>query len=64
MLNFFFLNKKTMNVDSKVAKQTLDNLDKLIYNHKKMVLSTIYSMYLSDKDTKVKPVELYDKFLK
>jgi hypothetical protein len=53
-----------MNVDSKVAKQTLDNLDKLIYNHKKMVLSTIYSMYLSDSDIKLKPSELYDKFLK
>jgi len=52
-----------MNVDSKVAKTTLDSLEKLTYNHKKMVLSTIYSMYLSDSEAKIKPQELYDKFL-
>ena len=52
-----------MNVDSKVAKGTLESLENLTYNHKKMVLSTIYSMYLASSETKVKPQELYSKFL-
>jgi len=52
-----------MNVDSKVSKTTLDSLEKLITNHKKMVLSTIYSLYLSDSKAKIKPQELYDKFM-
>ena len=52
-----------MNVDSKVSKSTLESLEKLTYNHKKMVLSTIYSIYLSGSETKIKPTELYSKFL-
>ena len=52
-----------MNVDSKVSKATLESLEKLTYNHKKMVLSTIYSIYLSSSETKIKPNELYSKFL-
>ena len=52
-----------MNVDSKVSQITLDNLEKHIFNHKKMVLSLIYSMYLSNLESEIKPSELYDKFL-
>ena len=52
-----------MNVDSKVAKSTLDTLDKEIYNHKRMVLSTIYSMYIKKADPEMTPREFYNKYL-
>ena len=52
-----------MNVDSKVAKSTLDNLDKLIYNHKKMVRSTIYSMYINKLEQKPDINNFYNKYL-
>ena len=51
-----------MNVDSKVAKWTLDTLDKEIYNHKRMVLSTIYSMYIKKVDPDMTPKEFYNKY--
>tara|TARA_B100000035_G_C20764788_1_gene449935 strand:- start:256 stop:417 length:162 start_codon:yes stop_codon:yes gene_type:complete len=52
-----------MNVDCKVAKSTLDDIDKLIINHKKMVLSTIYSMYIKDVEPKITPKDFYNKYL-
>ena len=52
-----------MNVDSKVAKSTLDSLDNVIYNHKKMVLSIIYAMYIKDIESTDSPQDFYNKYL-
>ncbi len=52
-----------MNVDSKVAKSTLDNLESEIFNHKKLVLSTIYCMYIKPVDPTINGKDFYNKYL-
>ena len=52
-----------MNVDSKIAKGTLSDLDKLVFNHKKMVLSTIYTNHINNGNSSVSLKEFYSKYL-